>query len=294
MNPQMYLAIRRVVRDINPDVIQTWLPQMDLLGGCIALQFRKPWIMTERVSGKYYGEIPMWAAARRMLGRLASIVVANSQSGAEYWGPAVDPTKILVIRNAVDVERINAAQARPDDTPKRPLLLVVGRFNHQKAHNVVVRAVDKISANISVNVIMIGTGPERASIESEIDRLGLSDRITLLSYDDNWWRWLPIADGLISMSRYEGNPNVVLEAMAGGCPVILSNIPEHAEVADDSSALMVPVDDTAALAVAVAEVLADKDASLRRATTARDRVKSLTVQGMADAYDSAYRRVLKT
>ncbi len=102
-----------------------------------------------------------------------------------------------------------------------------------------------------------------------------------------------MADGLISMSRYEGNPNVVLEAMAGGCPVILSDISAHREIADVSSALFVPVDDVQALSGAMAELVGDKEAALRRAESASARVGSMTIEAMADAYDAVYEDVLK-
>jgi glycosyltransferase involved in cell wall biosynthesis len=103
---------------------------------------------------------------------------------------------------------------------------------------------------------------------------------------------LKSADGLISMSRYEGNPNVVLEAMAAGCPVILSDIPGHREVADASSAVFVPVDDVQALSVAIAEFVANKGAAQQRAQRASERVSCMTITAMADAYDAVYKHVL--
>ena len=95
------------------------------------------------------------------------------------------------------------------------------------------------------------------------------------------------------MSRYEGNPNVVLEAMAGGCPVILSDIPAHREIADASSAFFVPVDDVQGLAGAIAALLGDKPTALRHAGSASARVDFMTVKAMADAYDAVYKDVLK-
>jgi glycosyltransferase involved in cell wall biosynthesis len=94
------------------------------------------------------------------------------------------------------------------------------------------------------------------------------------------------------MGRYEGNPNVALEAMAGGCPVIVSDTPAHREVADESSAIFVPVDDVSALSSAIVQLIADKDAARQRARRASERVGSMTLTAMADAYEAVYREVM--
>jgi glycosyltransferase involved in cell wall biosynthesis len=173
------------------------------------------------------------------------------------------------------------------------LLLVVGRFTREKALEVIVRAIGDFTGRGSINVVMIGEGADRPGIENEIEAASLSARVKILPYQPDWWGWLKMADGLISMSRYEGNPNVVLEAMAGGCPIILSDISAHREIADASSAFFVPVDDVQAVSAAIAELVGDKGAALRRAEAASARVGSMTIKAMADAYDAVYKDVLK-
>jgi glycosyltransferase involved in cell wall biosynthesis len=294
VNPRLFLAMRRIIAQTRPDIVQTWLPQMDLLGGTGALASRIPWIISERTSGLYYKEIPALARLRRRLGRLASAVVCNSRAGEAYWEEAaLRSPGLATIPNAVDVERIQRA-AGPDlpEPLPRPLLLVVGRFSQEKAHEIIVRALGRLSSSRPVTVLMIGEGPTRPEIEQEIEAASLSGRIRMLPYQPDWWRWLKLADGLISMSRYEGNPNVVLEAMAGCCPLILSDIPAHREIADPSSALFVPVDDPNALSAAIGELIAGKDAARLRAQQALARVGTMTVAAMADAYEAVYAEVL--
>jgi glycosyltransferase involved in cell wall biosynthesis len=293
VNPRLFLEIRRVLKSIEPAVVQTWLPQMDILGGLAALRSHTPWIVTERTSKEYYAEIPSVARLRLLLGRFSSAIVANSDGGANYWQVATGrPIKLVTIRNALDFRRIQEAEPLSTESLVGPLLLVVGRLIPQKALEVIVRAVGNIAGDNSINVIVIGEGRHLPVIEREIAAASLSARVKILPYQPDWWRWLKIADGLISMSRYEGNPNVVLETMAGGCPVILSDIPAHREVADASSAVLVPVDDVQALSTAIAEFVADKSAALRRAKCASSRVGSLTIASMADAYDHIYKDVL--
>jgi glycosyltransferase involved in cell wall biosynthesis len=295
INPRLFFAIRRTIGEVEPDIVQTWLPQMDILGGLGALQSRTRWIISERTSGDYYyKEIPVFARLRFLLSRYASAVVANSAGGEEYWrraGPQF--LKLATVRNALDFKNIQeTASKEAGESNAKPLLLVVGRFDREKAHAVIVRALANLSDDQPVNVLMIGEGSEKFSIRKEIEAASLWKRIRLMSYQSDWWRWLKVADGLISMGRYEGNPNVALEAMAGGCPVILSDTPAHREIADASSALFVPLDDVPALSYAIVALVTGKEAALRRAEQASKRVSSMTVSSVVDGYEAVYREVL--
>jgi len=294
INPRLLLALARTIAKVAPTIVQTWLPQMDVVGGLAAMRSRTPWIISERTSGEYYKEVPAFARLRLLVSRYAGAVVANSKGGEDYWSDS-GPRSLRrsTIPNALDLERIKeSAATTAEESHPRPLLLVVGRFDRGKAHAIVVHALSILAEKQPVNVLMIGEGSEQASVGKQIEAASLSNRIRLIAYQPEWWRWLKVADGLISMARYEGNPNVALEAMAGGCPVILSDIPAHREIADASSALLVPVDDAQALSRAIFTLVNGKDAALVRAEQASKRVSSMTLSAMADAYDEVYHEVL--
>ena len=296
VNPRLFFSIRRMINEIKPSIVQTWLPQMDILGGLGTFRSQARWIISERTSGNYYyNEIPTFARLRLFLSRYSSAVVANSDGGEKYWREAGPRSlKLATVRNALDFRLIQetASLYEEETINTKPLFLVVGRFDREKAHAIIVRALANLSDDQQVNVFMIGKGSEKPAIEKEIEAASLSKRIRLLPYQSDWWRWLKVADGLISMGRYEGNPNVALEAMAGGCPVILSDTLAHREIADASSALFVPLDDVHALSRAIIELVTGMGAARQRAEQAFKRVSRMTVSAMADGYEAVYREVL--
>lgn len=296
LNPRLLGTIHSLLRAIQPDIVQTWLPQMDILGG-IACRWRGiPWILSERVSERAFRESGALFGIRRFLGRRACAVVANSDAGAGYWR-ALAPvsTPVAVVRNAVDVSAVRCAPPVQDATTgaAQRLILVVGRLHRQKAMEIVLQALPRVSRSPEFRVLILGDGPQRPWLEGMIRDFGLADRVAMLPYKPDWWGLLKAASALVSVSRYEGHPNVVLETMAAGCPLIVSDIPEHREFLNETSALLVPPEDPPALAQAINCVLRDGQAARRRADIAGERLSELSVAAVTDAYEAVYQQVLQ-
>ena len=101
------------------------------------------------------------------------------------------------------------------------------------------------------------------------------------------------ADAFVSVSYLEGQPNAVMEAMACGCPLVVSDIPMHREFLDEETALLVDPDDADAIARAIEAVLSDPEAARRRSEKARELAAQWSISEMAQQYDRVYSECLK-
>jgi len=144
-----------------------------------------------------------------------------------------------VVQNGADIDRVDRAiAAAPVDEQDGPFtVLSVGRLDVVKDPfamlDAFARSVDRDDGD---RLIFIGGGRLGTELEARIDRAGLRDRVTVrgLIPREEVFVACAEADVFVSTSNGEGLPVAVLEAMAAGCPVILSDIPPHREIAEDA------------------------------------------------------------
>lgn len=286
--------LQRLIARIEPEIVQTWLPLSDIVGGFAAICHRIPWIISEATSAEAYDNIDRPRRAvrwlRAALARFARAVVANSQGGLDYWRKARPSLKAFLIPNAIPVAEIERAPSRIPEGASLPYVLYAGRFAPPKDTGTILDAVLGIQHRVQFCLVMIGEGRERAALERRAAE-ALPGRVLVLPYDPDWWGMLKTASAFIAMSRLEGRPNTVCEAMAGGCPLIVSDIPAHRALLDDQQALFVPSGDAAALGETILAVLGDPGAAQARATRARTLVTDYTADNSAALYENVYREV---
>lgn len=294
-SPALLFDLVRLIRTVRPNVVQTWMLQMDIAGGLSSMITRTRWIMTERSSyGAYQSGLKR--TVREYLGRFASAVIANSHEGSAYWRERLGKTKpCLVVRNAVPLDIITAARPlRPHfaEVGSRPFLLFAGRLAPEKNVRALLSGFARIASRIDAAIVICGAGPDRASLVELVDELALSDRVVFAGHSDQVWHWMKTAAAFVSLSRFEGQPNSVLEAMACRCPLIVSDIPEHREFLTAASARLVDPDDAVALANALTEVLVPSSDIDTRIRAAFGRVQAFSPRASASEYLTAYRVVL--
>ena len=274
-----------LIRRVRPDVVQTWLTQMDVVGGLAALIAGRRWIVSERSSGAHYPRDARHAM-RRLIGRFADAIVANSKGGLSFW-TKTKATK-FVVPNAVPLEEIDAAPREEIDVGDAKVILYAGRLDEEKNLPNLIDALAEAMRDRNAVALFCGEGPLEAAVRARIEQRGLSGRVRILGFTDRLWGLMKRADVLVAVSWFEGHPNVVLEAAAAGCPLVVSDIAAHRDVLDDEAAAFVPPSDASAIAAAIGRSLDDPAAARERARRARDTVAAFSIPAAAESYLRVY------
>lgn len=292
-DPRIVTRLFGCMRRLKPNVVQTWLTYVDIAAGASATMCRIPWVLSERSAALSYP--PTFINRLRVhVGRRASLVIANSPGGAEYWRDRGVP-RVDVIPNFVDIDELEAAEAVRDPriADDDEVILSIGRLSPEKNLTTLVDAFRLLQADRpKTRLVFCGEGPLRDSIEAHAAGAGLADRVLFAGFVDVA-SWLKRASAIAAISTCEGHPNAVLEAMAVRVPVVLSDIPSHRDVAGDDSAWFAPVDDAAAIAGQLAAALARPDEAARKAERGRQLVRNLSLGMVAARYEEAYVNVLE-
>jgi glycosyltransferase involved in cell wall biosynthesis len=290
-DPKIFLGLLGLIRKVRPDIIQTSLPQMDILGGAAALASGVRWVLKESSSASAYPA--SWKnRLRAVLSGRADAVVSNSRAGDDYWRAMGAGGARYVIPNGIPFAEI--AAARPAVAPGNlsatgeKMVLYAGRMDEGKNVENLILALSRVAPDVPFTALLCGDGPLRQAHEGLVAELGLKRRIVFPGHVTNLWSLMKCADAFAFLSRFEGCPNVVLEAAACACPLVVSDIPAHREILDDRSACFVNPDAPAEIAAAIKTTLLSGGAA--RARAAQAGMAEWTIERMADRYEQLYLR----
>ena len=273
-DPRLFWKVWELMRDVRPDLVQTWILQMDVVGGLAALLARVPFIVSERSAKNNYPA--GWKTQlRKTIGHKSRCIIANSVGGVDYWREQSAELNVRLLRNII-VNRVDGNQLAPSEllnkVKQSPTILFAGRFSYEKNTAVMMNAVIMaLGAIPSAIALIFGEGDEEPALRHQIAESDLSERIHFCGYSHDLLSWMELSDVCISTSTFEGNPNVVLEAAAIGCPLLISDIPAHREIFDENSVIFADPSSPQQFASALISMLGKKRAlALENANKAKN------------------------
>jgi glycosyltransferase involved in cell wall biosynthesis len=280
----------RAVRDANPDIVHASLASPWSCQYCIAAAeiLRRP-----RIVAVYQLPVPAISRAQRLAKRVTThgvhrhVGVGDRASREVEALVGLPPGSVRTIHNGVpDLEL-----ARSPRVPPGPVIGAVGRLEHQKGFDVLVRAMADVDG---ASLVLVGDGSERARLEDLARRVGVADRFVVTGWQDDPRGYLPSFDVFAFPSRFEGFPLAVLEALLARSAVVAADVGSTAEaVIDGDTGLLVPPEDPAALATAIRRLLEDGELRRRLGENGRRLVlERFTADHMTRSFESLYDELL--
>jgi glycosyltransferase involved in cell wall biosynthesis len=216
-------------------------------------------------------------------GRADRAVACSDALGTELTRLGVPESKVKTIPNPVS-DAVEAFVAEPGPVKDRGQTMIVGtgRLEPQKDFETLVRAFALLRRDSDASLWILGEGPERPRLESLAAELGVTAHVHLPGFVTPPWEIMSRASVFVLSSRWEGWPNVLVEALGLGIPVVATDCPTGpVEILDGGRfGKLVPVGDVEAMAGAIADTLASPPSD----SVLRARSREWTVERIADCY----------
>jgi glycosyltransferase involved in cell wall biosynthesis len=295
-NLAVILELARELRKFRPALLQTWLYHANIAGRLAGWMAGVPRVVSGIRVAERRGRTRLWID--RLTRSLVDHHVCVSRSVAEFsmGSSRLSPAKTSVIHNGVDFDRF--AKEKPADltafeiSEGNHIVLFVGRLDHQKAPHVLLDAFQQVEDS---HLLFVGEGPLRVSLEKAAKDAGLVERVHFLGPRDDVPALMRAATCLVLPSRWEGLPNVILEAMAAGLPVVATDVDGSAELIENGeTGFLVPSKSPSALGQAIEQIIRERDTANCVARAAQHVVsQEFAWQDTITAFDSLYESLIR-
>ncbi|HCS53409.1 MAG TPA: glycosyl transferase [Planctomycetaceae bacterium] len=301
IDPVTHFRLKKIIRDFQPDIVHSWLFAANSHVRMIHKRnSRWKCIVSERC-------VDSWKAGwqlqldRRLI-RSTHAMVVNSASVAEFYQQQGVPESLIrVINNGIDIpEKGSSVQADatrkswrkryglPEDAY---VVLSIGRLARQKRLDSLLWATHMLSlSEKNVHTVFAGDGPERERMSELIEKYEIEGWAHFLGHQNETDELFRNADAFWLGSDFEGQSNSLMEAMAWGLPVVVSDISPNRElVTDQMNGVIVPTEDSAAFAKAIRQFKNDPELAKKLGHSARQTMQEkFSVSQMIEEHKQLY------
>ncbi|WP_018185279.1 glycosyltransferase family 4 protein [Kaistia granuli] len=250
------LDLRRRLAELKPDLVVSFLTKINVMAGIATVGFDAPVIMSERNNFQSQAMSPIWRLAGPIAARRAARMVMQTSDACQALPPGLR-SRTTIIPNPV---------AQPEDLVSLPgdgtRVVAVGRLEQQKGFDLLLEAFARFVRHVpSGRLTIFGDGPQRAALEQQARELGVGDRVRMPGVTKSPGDWVLAGDIFVLSSRFEGFPNVLLEAMTAGLATIAFDCPwGPSEILNSPDlGILVTAGDVGRLSDAMLRLVADPD-----------------------------------
>ena len=274
--------LRKQVRLAQPDIVQTHSVKSHFLMRLSGLARQCRWVA-------FHHGYTATDAKMRILNRLDrwslraadQIFTVSAAYAKQLERIGIPGTRIRIIPNAIDVDSFSDVTARQARDLRHELgvgcddrmILAVGRLSAEKGHIHLVQAFTDLCSkhpDHQARLVIVGDGPERVRLGRTATSLGIGEQVIMTGHIADPRSYYLAADIMVLPSLVEGSPNVLLEAMTAGVPLIATRVGGVPEMITDSmNGLLVEAKDVPSLSSAMHRVLSDADLSRNLSANAR-------------------------
>ena len=297
------VRLARLVRAWRPDVLHSHMVHANLMARVLRLVVPVP-ALVSTIHNIYEGG-RLWMAAYRLTNGLVDHMTIVSEAAADrFIRERIVPKELLrVIPNGVDPELFQEVPAEVRGGHRRSLgldqefvWLAVGRFEIAKDYPNMLRAFATVRERYPEAVLLlVGRGSLQGETEALAREVGLGSAVRFLGVRDDVPELISAADGYVMSSAWEGMPMVLLEAAAGGLPIVSTRAGgNHEVVLDEESGFLAPPRDHHALASAMVRLMGLSETERRRlGERGRDHIRTqYALTRVVERWEELYREVL--
>jgi glycosyltransferase involved in cell wall biosynthesis len=291
-------VLRRLLKNIKPDVVVSFLNMTNVLAvisrflSCekfklilgIRIYFHKDLI-------KNFNKFSLFLF--KIFFKYGDCFIVNSielkKYSAQFFN--IDMNKIHTIYNPLDFENINKLKDENLDYMfSKEYILAVGRLADEKGFSYLLKAFSLIKEKLHEKLVILGEGPDKQKLKELANDLGIQERVVFLGFQNNPYKYMKNAKIFVLSSLYEGFPNVLIEAMACGAPVISTDCTSGpGEIIENyKSGILVSPANEKALAEAMLTLLTNGDLRKRFSFAGQKIVENFRIEDILSSYEQIF------
>lgn len=288
--------LRETLREVQPDIISTHSTKAGFIGRIAGRSLGIPTLFTAHGWGFTDGRPRLQVIAFKAIERTAAawaariITVCESDRTAAIRARVTSNDRLVTIHNAMpDIDE--TLHAMPGKSP--PQLLMVARLSHWKDQPTLLHALSGLK-DLEWQLDLVGEGPLRGQLEEQVQNLDLKSRVTFLGFRRDVPDRIAEAQVFLLISKWEGFPRSILEAMRAGLPVVASDVGGVKEsVVDGMTGFVIPPGDSDRLRECLRKLLTSAELRVSMGEAGRARYEDkFTFDRLVDQTVKVYESVV--